>query len=666
MQPPWQIPRSGLLWLLVAVATIIAVHFEHLPLWVNGVAVVAILWRIQVYRGAWSYPGRWVKVLLLAICIGGLLARYGRLVGLEPMVALLISGLILKLLEMHRQRDALIAVFLAYFAAIVECLFAQTMAVAGIVLLCLALVTAALVGIHQSVDSRGGAGGDWLGPLRTGGVLLLHALPLMLVLFLVMPRIGSLWAVPYPQHRGTTGVGDSMAPGDFSRLGRSGAVAFRATFTASVPAQQTLYWRGPVLSHFDGRRWTQSEAGGLLQNAGSPAHAAAIERIGEPTRYDVVLEPTNAPWLFALTTPVADTPEVFLTLDSILVRKTPVAARTRYQTRSWLSYRLEAQGLPPWRRALNLALPAGFNPETQRIAQQWREETPEPEALIERLLQLYRREFVYTLTPPLLGTHTVDEFLWDKKQGFCEFYASSFVIFMRAAGIPARVVTGYQGGERHPTEAYLLVHQYDAHAWAEVWLPGKGWVRIDPTAAVAPQRIERTFADLFGADRAFLDGSLFALERYRHWSLLNTLRLRLDSLDYAWGKWVLGYERMQGEVLTALVGRIDPWRIGLFLLIAGAVAMAPMLVMLFFARGRSRHDELDRLFLTFCRRLARVGIVRQSGEGPRNFAARIAREQPRLAQIASSIVHQFERQRYGGGKPELARLRRAVRRFRPR
>ncbi|MGK2913813.1 MAG: transglutaminase TgpA family protein, partial [Porticoccaceae bacterium] len=456
-----------------------------------------------------------------------------------------------------------------------------------------------------------------------------------------------------------------MSPGDFSQLGKSGAVAFRATFTGAVPRQNELYWRGPVLSDFDGRSWTQSDAGGLLRILGAGTQAA-VEHIGNPTTYDVVLEPTNAPWLFALTTPVLEAPEVFLTLDSILVRRTPVSARMQYAVRSWLDYRLEAGGLASWRRDLNLKLPGDFNPETRRIARQWRAETPAPAVLIERLLALYRQEFVYTLTPPLLGTDTVDEFLWKTRRGFCEFYAGSFVFFMRAAGIPARVVTGYQGGERHPTGKYLLVHQYDAHAWAEVWLDGEGWVRIDPTAAVAPERIERPFAELFGDDQAFLGESLFILERYWHWSVLNELRLRLDAIDYAWGKWVLGYERVQGEVLTGLIGRIDPWRIGLFLLLAGVVALAPVVVFSVFSNRKSRHDELDRLFLTFCRRLARVGIVRESGEGPRTFAARVARERPPLGVVAAGIARLFERQRYGNGGQQLVELRRAVRRFRPR
>lgn len=662
MPSPWQIPRAGLLWLLLAMAAIVALHAPHLPLWTLGAAAVALLWRFQVDRGRWSYPGRWAKVALLTLCGGGLVATYGNVFALEPMVALAVSGLALKLLEMHRRRDALIAVFLGYFLAIVACLFAQTMVVAAVVLACLVLVTAALVGLHHQHQWLRN---DWLQPLRTGAVLLLQALPLMLVLFLIMPRIGSLWAVPQPQQRAVTGVGDSMAPGDFTDLGRSGAVAFRAAFAGPTPAQRALYWRGPVLSHFDGRRWTRAEADARWPDFFAPGGGAAdaIAHLGAPIDYDVALEGTNAHWLFALMAPAAVGPDIGLTPAAALVRRTPVVRRSNYRVRSWLNYRFAADGLAPSQRALNLRLPPGFNPQTRQIAAQWLRQTPEPTALIARVLDLFRREFVYTLSPPLLGTHSVDEFLWQTKRGFCEFYASSFVVFMRAAGIPARVVTGYQGGERHPG-GYLLVHQYDAHAWAEVWLAGRGWVLVDPTAAVAPARVEATFAELFGEDAEFLGRSLFALERYRHWGLLNALRLRLDALDYAWSKWVLGYDRVQNDLLTGLLGRVDPLRIALFLLVAGGIALVPVAVAVLWARRRLRREPLDALFLAWCKRLARLGIVRATGEGPRSLAARVAVEKPHLAPTVTAVAELFERARYAGDAPQLARLRQAVRSLR--
>lgn len=667
MQPSWQIPRTGLFWLLIAVMVVVAMHAEHLPLWVTCAAGIAIIWHIQVYRGVWRYPGRLAKFLLLSLCAGGLLLEYRSLLGLEPMVALLLSGLILKLLEMHRRRDALIVVYLGFFAGVVEALFYQTIGTALYILLSMLATTCALVGLNQSQ-----AGQRWFKPLRIAGVALLQAIPLMIILFMVMPRIGSLWAVPMQKHGGVTGISDRMSPGDIARLGQSSELAFRVGFEGAIPAQKELYWRGLVLSRFDGRAWTQLgpwgyDDGWETQWYGDPPAAwdRGIERLGSETAYDIILEATHSPWLFALGTSVPGSHNIALTRDNLLVSRTPVATKVGYRARSWLHYRNEAQGLPGRRRALELALPSGFNPATLALAKQWRQEASSPEELIQRLMRWYHEAFTYTLRPPALGEHTVDEFLFDTKRGFCEHFASSFVFFMRAAGIPARVVAGYQGGERHPTANYLTVRQYDAHAWAEVWLAGRGWVQMDPTAAVAPQRIEQNFSEFFANEEGFLENQLFALERYRHIGWINGLRLKLDMLDYAWATRVLGYERIQHDVLTGILGELTPLRLGLFLLLGGALALAPLGLMYLFGASRQQRDELDQLFITFCSKLERVGLPRQIGEGPRDYAARVARLLPACAQTVIRISRYFEAQRYGDTRTHMPRLRQAIRRFSP-
>ncbi|RLA54715.1 MAG: DUF3488 domain-containing protein [Gammaproteobacteria bacterium] len=667
MQPNWQTPRGGLLWMLVGVAVAVGLHIAHLPIWIVAAAVLAIILQVQVYRGAWGHPPKYLKVLLMVFCIGGVLSSYGRLVGLEPMVALLISGFLLKLLEIHHRRDALILVFLAYFVVVIQFLFEQSVAAALLVILGLIIVTAALVGLYQSAEQS-----QWGRPLRQSSVLILQSLPLMLVLFMIMPRIGALWSVPRQQHSAVTGVSDSMSPGDFTSLSGSSKVAFRVEFDGEVPAQSALYWRGLVFSSFDGRRWKQQGSGGysdgnILQWYGAELEPwdSLVQRRGEPLAYAITMETSNSPWLFALATPVPDSAGIALTRDFRLYSKLPVTSEKRYRVKSWLDYQLEPQVLPAWQRQMALALPDGFNPETRKVAEAWRDETPSPAVLIDRLLDLYNREFVYTLKPPLLGKHTVDEFLWGTKRGFCEFFASSFVVFMRAAGVPARVVVGYQGGERHPGEDYLLVHQYDAHAWAEVWLDGRGWVRVDPTAAVAPQRVESGFADLFAQTEGFLEDSPLSLERYQHISWLNNIRLRLDALDYAWAKWVLGYENVQTGLLTRILGSIEPLRIGLFLLVAGGIAMLPMVVMLYWGREKIYRDDLDQFFLQFCRRMEHVGIKRHSGEGPRDYAMRIALLKPELGDEVGKLSSLYELQRYQGRTLSASALRSKLRRFRP-
>ena len=667
MKPLWQIPRDCLFWLLVSVVISIALHIEHLPPWVALAGIVATLWQIQFYRERWRQPGRLLKWSLAGACVCGLLLHYGRMTGLEPMVALLFTGYTLKLLEIHHRRDALVSLYLSYLIIILQSLFATSILSSLLVFSALLPITAALVAMHGTTENT-----RPVTALRKGLAMTLQAIPLMLVMFVVMPRIGSLWAVPQ-QNSGTTGVSDSMSPGDMTQLGRSGKIAFRVEFDGSVPEQNTLYWRGLVFSGFDGRRWEQQASWGYndgkrLQwsNEALEAWDKVIVRRGESLSYRITLEATNSPWLFALSTPEAQSSTVALSRDFRLVNNGPVISKLQYSVKSWLDHRLEPDELPGWRYKVELALPSGFNPKTVETAKQWREQTPDTAALINRLLAFYNREFIYTLHPPALGKHTVDEFLWGTKKGFCEFYASSFVFFMRAAGVPARVVVGYQGGERHPTENYLLVHQYDAHAWAEVWIQGSGWLRVDPTAAVAPERIEMNFADLFQEEEGFLADSPFALENLRHISWMNTLRLKLDAMDYAWAKWVLDYETMQHDFLLSLLGKINPQRIALFLLLTSGIALLPVFIMLYLGREKNTRDELDRLFLQYCGRLEKIGLSRERGEGPRDFAQRISQRAPSLAEPIHHLTQLYESARYAENQQGgIKRYKAALRVFKP-
>lgn len=655
MEPVWQIPRPALFWLLFTVVALAGLHADHLTPWLLGAGALVLAWRVQIYRGVWRYPGRWAKVVLVLMCGGAILASYGRLYGLEPMVALLWSGFILKLLEMQRRRDALILVCLGYFVAVTQCLFSQTPGTALATLGGVLLVTVVLAALHRRAEA-----GYWR-PMGTATLLLAEAVPLMLILFLVMPRLGSLWTVPQPR-QGAIGVSDVLAPGDLSRLGASGDVAFRVKFDGAPPPHNQLYWRGLVLSRFDGRNWSRIEP---ARHPGTAPQSPdlSVERRGAPVHYQMILEPSGENWLFALETPVPESPEVTLNDDLTLTRATPVASRWSHSLTSWMDYRAAAGGLGDGRRALETALPGVANPRARELAARWRGEVDSDAALVERVLALYNSDYVYSLEAPLLGRDSVDEFLWRTKRGFCEHFASSFVFILRAAGVPARVVVGYQGGEYHPDAGYLIVHQYDAHAWAEVWLAGRGWVRVDPTAAVAPERIETSVADLLGGEQAFLADSPLSLVRFRGIRWLDRLRLQLDYYDYLWAQWVLGYEYRQERLLTGWLGAWDPWRLGFFILGAGALALLPVLLgQLRLARRRPR-PALERLFERYCQQLARRGITRAQGEAPRALAERVARERPALGADATVISALLEEGMYGGGKPDLADLRRRIRRL---
>ncbi|MEZ5483399.1 MAG: DUF3488 and transglutaminase-like domain-containing protein [Porticoccaceae bacterium] len=649
MTAHWQLNRAGLFWLVVAFCVITAMHFDHLPPWINAAGVVVVVWRIQLYRGAWSPPGRLMRFLLMALCVMGLLVEYGKPTGLEPMVALLASTFALKLLEMNSKRDSYLVVFMAFFLSLLLALFDQSIRSALFMAICLLLSTAALIGLHgQGVEYR-----LWR-PLRSASILLLQAVPLMVLMFLVMPRIGALWSVPQNNHSAKTGMSETVSPGDFSKLARSAKLAFRVSFEGEVPPRHQLYWRGLILSNFDGRQWSGAGAQGygresLLWWHGEPVPDwnKLVERRSNRVEYEVIIEPTQQAWLFALSTPQPKSRDVALTRDFRLIARRPLAAKTRYRVQSWLDYRLSPDSLTRWRRAVELNIPEGFNPQTVVLARQWRSENLDEHTLIRRVLGLYNEQFVYTLEPPPLGKHSVDEFLFASKRGFCEHFASSFVFFMRAASVPARVVVGYQGGEVHP-DGYLLVRQYDAHAWAEVWIEGEGWIRVDPTAAVAPERIEGSLADILGEEQEFLADSPLSLVRFRHINWLNNVRLRLESMNYAWARWVLGYDKEQDNILKNWFGDTSPVRIALWLLCVGGAIIGALSWLYLRQSVASRHDELDQLFLRVCRQLEKAGYPRKTGEGPQAYAERVAASRPDIARQVTAINRRYQRMRYGG------------------
>jgi len=656
------VSRGGTLWLLLAVVVTAAPLFRYLPPWVPLVPLLAVLWRLGIYRARWGVPPPAAKVVLILLCIGGLLASFKGLLGLEPMVAMLVCAFSLKLLEIHSRRDALVVIYLAYFVAITLALFSQSFLTGLYISTALVMVTAALAGIHQD-DS---AHQPWR-PLLTAAAMVAQAAPLMVVFFLVMPRLGPLWSVPAPASA-VTGMSDRLAIGDITSLGRSSALAFRASFDGQLPERQQLYWRGLTLSRFDGKTWEPFRWGyadGVVEWQGevSAWWQREVELRGEPLQYQVTLERQNGNWLYSLGASKPLTRSTGITQDQTLVSLTPVTRRFQYQVKSWPEALLNPHQLSPARRAIELQLPPGGNPRTRDLARQWRSETPDPDALIARLLDYYRGSFYYTLSPPALGKDSVDDFLFTTQQGFCEHFAASFVLFMRAAGIPARLVVGYQGGELHPDEGYLTVRQYDAHAWGEVWLADRGWVLVDPTAAVAPERILGGLLGAMSLDEVFANSPL-SMARFQNIHWLNRLRLQVEALEYNWARWVLGYDSVQLEVLARLLGKVDSVRIGAFLLAGAVIALLPVLLLSLRIRGRVKPDPADHHYLSFCRSLARAGCPRQPGETPRNFARRCAQRFPASAEAIHAITDAYEDLRYSGQGGDPAVLAVRVTRFR--
>ncbi|MCX7892328.1 MAG: DUF3488 and DUF4129 domain-containing transglutaminase family protein [Burkholderiales bacterium] len=643
-----RLPAPSLYLLFAGIAIATVPHLPRLPAWISALAVGLLAWRAWVVRRRIALPRKWLVIGLAATSLVMVYLHYKTLFGRDAGVALLVVFLALKLLEMKSLRDVTVVVLLAYFLALTNFFYSQTILVAAVMTGALVVLTAALVGCNAPRRALGAN-------VRTAAALLAQGLPVMLVLFLLFPRVqGPLWGMPQDAFAGMTGLSDSMTPGNISLLSQSDAIAFRAKFEGDPPPRGALYWRGPVFWEFDGRTWR----GGR----GPSSQFYRFEPEGSPVKYEVTVEPHNRQWLFALDLAGQVPPNAFGTADYQLISRAPVRHRIRYPMHSFLQYRAIAAAMPA---ELDYAreLPAGANPRTRELARRWRVESGgDGEAIVARAIDHFRNAGLrYTIAPPLLGENPVDEVLFVTKQGFCEHFSSAFAFLMRAAGVPARIVTGYQGGELNPVDQFLVVRQSDAHAWVEVWLPARGWVRVDPTAVVVPLRVESGLAAAVPET-----GALPLLVRVDvPW--LRELRFGWEALANRWNQWVLGYNpERQREFLTRLGMPSADWHelaTTLFWAVGGLV----LLIALFVLRRRLARDPVQRVWLAFCAKLARAGTERRPSEGPAAFAERAAREHPEQAGTVAAIARLYADLRYGPSPaPEgVGELARRVREFRP-
>jgi transglutaminase-like putative cysteine protease len=650
MRAPATLAGAQVLWLAGALALVVLPHAGRVPVWSTALFVALALWRLAQWAGRAQAPGRVVRLGLGLAVVAGVYASYGGIFGRNPGVALLVAFSGLKLLETRDRRDAFVGVLLGYFLVVTHLLYAQSIPTGLYLTVALTVLTGTLVGLSVPAGSLPGRR-----QLGLAGALLLQASPLAVALFLLFPRLpGPLWTLPADAHSARSGLDDTMSPGIISQLGLSDEVAFRVRFAGEPPARAALYWRGPVLWTTDGRVWSAGEGG--QDPAGQVVTDAA------PIRYSVTLEPHGRRWLYLLDLPVESPPGSRVQGDLQVLAATPVRQRLRYEAASATRYWLP--GISERQRRQALDLPPARHPKAGALAREWAATGASPEERVGKALTLFRDQpFVYSLNPPLMLDDPVDEFLFGARKGFCEHYAAAFVVLMRAAGVPARVVTGYQGGETNPLDGYLVVRQRDAHAWAEVWLEDRGWVRVDPTAAVSPARVERGFNAALPEAVAPLGG--FVLDEdsgvYR---LLRGARHSWDAANNWWNQWVLGYEQRRQRELLARVG-IDPgdWRrLGTALALLTGVPLLVLALALRLRRGR-RVDPARRLYDRFCRTLARRGVVRAPQEPPLAFARRAAHAIPREAGAIEAFVADYVALRYAREGGDLARLRDRLRAF---
>jgi transglutaminase-like putative cysteine protease len=660
--------RRDILVLLAAVTFVVVPHFEHLPWWATAVVVLLLVWRIWLTIAQRPLPGRLVMLPLLLAAAAAVYAQHRTLAGQEAGVTFLLLLMALKLLEMRARRDIFVVIFLAFFILLTQFLYGQTLPVAATTVAAVVALFFVLVSVNlDEVDLSS------VRKLRLVGLTLAKAVPLTVALFVLFPRFsGPLWGMPTASDRGNTGLSNSMAPGSISRLSESQEIVFRVKFESAVPANDKLYWRGPVFGTFNGRTWLP-----LPSRSGMPDLTLEVDRRSAVT-YSVTLEPHKRDWLFALEAPgrvpTLTMFEARLRPDMQLLANTLVTSRLRYDATSFTAYRLDA-GHTPEQLQDWLALPAGFNPRARQFAAELRDQiVPGTEGgrfahnarLVNSVLDHLRRGgYSYTLTPPALGRNSVDEFLFDTRAGFCEHYASAFVFMMRALDVPARVVTGYQGGELNPVDGFMTLRQSDAHAWAEVWLRGQGWVRIDPTSVVAPLRIENGAAELArqsargaGADSADVP-----------W--LRALRFNWEAVENSWNQWVLTYSLERQQALVERLG-LTPRMDRIILLLA--LVMSALLAWLAFISLRPRlvRDPLGASFQLLRERLERAGVAASESCGPRDLYLRTRRVLVEDdVKTARRLLARYEAMRYGTASEQASRtdireLRRAIRAFRPR
>ncbi|HRE15686.1 MAG TPA: DUF3488 and transglutaminase-like domain-containing protein [Rhodocyclaceae bacterium] len=639
---PLALDRRTVPWLFASAFATTVPHVSELSNFLNAAITLFFVWGCWLWWRGTRLPGRWLLMLCVIAYSVGIVVEYRTLFGRDAGVAMLAGFMALKMLEIRSRRDAHVVVILGYFLLLTHYFYSQTIPTGLWLLTSCILLTATLIRL------AGGPGSQPWPTLRYSGLMILQAIPFMLVLYLLFPRVnGPLWGLPQDAFKATSGLSDTMSPGSISDLAQSGEIAFRVRFDDQAPPRDKLYWRGPVMEMYDGQRWQR-------QFDRSLDYLPEIKIRGPAYAYAITIEPHNQRWVLALDAP-GRLPADTRTDPSMAVRSLKVIQqRSRFELSAYPDYQLNLQEAPHVLQR-NLQLPRGRNPQTRALASRWQAEDPQPQQIIAKALAYFGKEnFVYTLQPPLLGPEGVDDFLFRTRRGFCEHYASAFVVLMRSAGIPARVVGGYQGGEANPVDGYYVIRQSDAHAWAEVWLEGKGWVRVDPTAAVSPERIEANIATALPAGEPLPT----LVQINTDW--IKALRFRWEAVNNSWNQWVLGYNPdRQRELLSRLGLPNTDWQT-LGALLAGVCALLLLAISAWTLYHQPRVDPARRLWLRALRHLRRRQIVAAAWEAPLALAARVEREHPALGAAFRRIAEHYCAARYGTDQSALPALKSAV------
>jgi len=660
----WFVPRA-LDCLLLSYALVLAAQFARLPLWLLAIAVVAggLGWLIR--RRGWRPLPKWALFAVTIITVAAFWLAYRGQFTVDTAASFFVLTVALKWLELRQRRDLYILFFILCYLVIVTLLFRDSILWTGVLLVAIFLVFNGL-----QLSSAGRVRRLSLQTWRRTGWLFAKAIPVVIILFVFFPRMGPLWSVPLVSDQATTGLSDEMSPGEISDLVQNSERAFRVEFGGETPRPGERYWRALILDDFDGRTWRRRDQ--ELEERASRVNTEAQAGSLAENEYEVLMEPSYQRWGYALADSVPVSPNLTQDFRGLVRFERSVDTRLRY--------RMMFQQDPPQTSLSDRArrqytqLPADSNPQTRAWVAEQQARTDDDEALINALMQHFNAEpYYYTLRPPRLGDQPVDELLFDTYRGFCEHYASALTFMLRAADIPARVVTGYLGGESGLNDGYLIVRQYDAHAWVEAWMPDYGWVRLDPTAMIAPDRIELGLRESMRDEGSFLENNWASPDRYQDFALVNWMRLRADAMNYYWQRWVVGY---QGQTQLSLFERLPgaPGMRELGLITAGLVAILIGLsagYALWLHRRRRFQTPYQRLYGRWLRWLQKQQLPTGPGDPPTRQAMVAAEALPAQENLIKAFGKGLNRLFYAPGdmntdaaQRDLERMRRQLRQIR--
>ncbi|MCG7532941.1 DUF3488 and transglutaminase-like domain-containing protein [Psychrobium sp. MM17-31] len=637
MNSSWLVNRHIIVWMMAAYFISLLMLFEHTPWWILLFSGVAIGWRWLYVIGKVSVFNRLAHHGLTISAVAMLIVSSLGSGMMENMVNLLLLAYGLKFIELRQKRDVFVLVLVGLITIAVTFIYSESLATTLVAAVLVVLQLSILVALHAPQMK-------WHQQMKMAGKIAALSLPMTISLFLIMPQLGPLWSVTMAGGA-TTGLSDNMSPGDIASLRGSSKLAFSVTFDGEPVPERDRYWRALVLDRFDGRAWQQRERRSRWQPYEDEVTWPDLS--SEPSiSYRIIAKSSNQHWLFGLNVATSRDNDVKQMADLTLKSATPLASTTAYNVVSYpqLASKL---ALPKAERARNLQLPEQSNLQTKAWVAQQRPLFASDLKFAESVLRHFNQQpFYYTLEPPLLGENSVDEFLFSTQRGFCSHYSSAFTLMMRYAGIPARVVTGYKGGEWNEEVKYLNVYQYDAHAWSEIWIEGAGWTRVDPTASIAPERVISSLDN--ETAQPFLGGNAFSLVRYKENPWLNSLRLTLADIEFYWSRWVVEYNNeKQMQLLQMILGKLTGLRIVAFTLFL----MAAIGLLLWWQSGfrwqrPTMQDKFEAVYQSLIKQMARRGVVRENHHTASEFEAVICAQHPELSKEIKEFTAFYNRVNY--------------------